>query len=124
MKRTLLLIFFYWISNLAFAQYFQTGQDPASIKWRQINTENFQLIYPDYYEEQAQELAGKLEAVYNYGSYSLKHKPRKISVILHTQTVKSNGLVAWAPQRAEFYTTPHQAIYPQDWLEQLVIHEF
>jgi hypothetical protein len=105
-------------------QYFQTGEDPASIKWRQINTTNFQIIYPDYYETQAQQLSRVLEKVYNYGSYSLKHKPRKISVILHTQTVKSNGLVAWAPRRAEFYTTPHQDIYPQDWLEQLALHEF
>ncbi len=106
------------------AQYFQTGQDPANIKWRQINTTNFQLIYPDYFEEQAQNLALKLEKVYDFGSYSMGYKPTKISVILHTQTVQSNGLVAYAPKRSEFYTTPHQAIYPQDWLEQLAIHEF
>ena len=106
------------------AQYFQTGQDPAMLKWRQINTDNFQLIYPDYYEEQAQHLAQKLEKVYDYASYSLNHKPAKISVILHTQNVKSNGLVAYAPKRSEFFTTPHQAIYPLDWLEQLAVHEF
>ncbi|MDX8339570.1 hypothetical protein SLH46_10275 [Draconibacterium sp. IB214405] len=106
------------------AQYFETGQDPASLKWRQINTTNFQLIYPDYYEDQAQVLAQKLELVYDFGSYTLNHKPKKISVILHTQTVHSNGLVAYAPKRSEFYTTPHQGIYPQDWLEQLALHEF
>ena len=104
-----------YLLNISNAQYFQTGQDPASIKWRQINTENFQLIYPDYYEIQSQKLAYVLEKVYSYGSYSLNHKPKKISIILHTQTVKSNGLVAWAPKRSEFYTTPHQSIYPQDW---------
>src|SRR5690606_4510930 len=48
----------------------------------------------------------------------------KFPVVLHTQTIQSNGLVAWAPRRAEFYTTPHQAIYPQEWLEQLALHEF
>ncbi len=117
----LLLIVCFQVSR---AQYFQTGQDPASIRWRQINTPNFQVIFPGYFEEQAQKLALKLEKVYEYGSYSLDYKPRKISVILHTQTVKSNGLVAWAPRRAEFYTTPHQSIYPQDWLEQLALHEF
>ncbi|MCG6187777.1 TolB-like translocation protein [Maribellus maritimus] len=115
------LLFCFVVSK---AQYFQTGEDPASIKWRQINTTNFQIIYPDYYETQAQKLTWVLEKVYNYGGHSLKHKPKKISVILHTQTVKSNGLVAWAPKRAEFYTTPHQDIYPQDWLEQLALHEF
>ncbi len=112
------------IFSLANAQYFQTGQDPASIKWRQINTNNFQLIYPDYYELPAQKLAYVLEKTYRYGSYTLHYSPRKISVILHTQTVSSNGLVALAPRRSEFYTTPHQDIYPQEWLEQLALHEF
>ena len=124
MKKSILLLLLTVAVKFLFGQYFQTGQDPASIKWRQINTENFQVIYPDYYENQAQELAGKLEKVYEYGSYTLNHHPKKISVILHTQTVVSNGLVAWAPKRAEFYTTPHQSIYPQDWLEQLVLHEY
>ncbi|MCY1722258.1 hypothetical protein OU798_18030 [Prolixibacteraceae bacterium Z1-6] len=123
MKKLLFLVLLF-IGVISNAQYFQTGQDPASLKWRQINTENFQLIYPNYFEDQAQVLAGKLEVVYNYGGYSLGYKPEKISVILHTQTVQSNGLVAYAPKRSEFYTTPHQANYPQDWLEQLAIHEF
>lgn len=124
MKKLFLFFYLICLLNISNAQYFQTGQDPASIKWRQINTENFQLIYPDYYEIQAQKLAFVLEKVYDYGSYSLNHEPEKISVILHTQTVKSNGLVAYAPKRSEFYTTPHQGIYPQDWLEQLALHEF
>ena len=124
MKKFLLFIFLLLFMLFADAQYFQTGQDPASIQWRQINTDNFQLIYPDYYEKQAQILAQKLEEVYKYASYSLKHEPRKISILLHTQTVQSNGLVAYAPKRSEFYTTPNQGIYPLDWLEQLAVHEF
>ncbi len=123
MKKLLIFIFLF-TSIVTNAQYFQTGQDPASLKWRQINTDNFQLIYPDYYENQAQILAQKLENIYEYGGYSLGYKPRKISVILHTQTVKSNGLVAYAPKRSEFYTTPHQRTYPEDWLEHLALHEF
>ena len=122
-KIVVLFIFFYWFGE-AGAQYFQTGQDPASIHWRELNSENFRLIYPDYYERQAQNLANVLEKTYEFGGYSLNHQPDKISVILHTQTVVSNGLVAWAPKRAEFYTTPPQSIYPQDWLEQLALHEF
>src|SRR5690554_1519338 len=120
----LLLIIAVILSVLAVeAQYFSTGQDPSSIRWRQINNRNFRLIYPDYYENQAKVLAGKLDAAYPYTSFTLKHNPGKIPVVLHTQTVQSNGLVAWAPSRAEFYTTPHQGIYPQDWMEQLTLHE-
>jgi len=124
MKKLFALFVFIGILNTVQAQYFQTGEDPASLKWRQINTENFQIIYPDYYENQAQKLAGIMEKVYLYGGVTLHHEPRKISIILHTQTVKSNGLVAWAPKRVEFFTIPHQDIYAQDWLDQLAIHEF
>ena len=57
-----------WLNKLVFfviflspfsgySQYFSTGQEPATIKWRQINTEHFQLIYPDEYEEKAQQVA-------------------------------------------------------------------
>ncbi|HKJ79119.1 MAG TPA: hypothetical protein VKA10_06270 [Prolixibacteraceae bacterium] len=119
----LLIIFLGWIGEVG-AQYFQTGEDPASIKWRQLNSDNFQLIYPDYYEKKAQNLANVLEEVYRFGGHTLDYQPEKISVILHTQTIQSNGLVGWAPKRSEFYTTPHQEIYPQDWLQQLAIHEF
>lgn len=124
MKKLILFFLFVGILNFTDAQYFQTGQDPASIKWRQINTENFQIIYPDYYESQAQNLASIMETVYKKGGETLKYHPKKISIILHTQTVKSNGLVAWAPKRAEFYTVAHQDIYAQNWIEQLAIHEF
>ncbi|MCD6355346.1 MAG: hypothetical protein J7L95_07340 [Prolixibacteraceae bacterium] len=124
MKRLLILLILTTIIYSSQAQYFQTGQDPASIRWQQINTSHFQLIYPDYFETQAQRLAIDMEEVYKFGSYSLNHQPKKISIILHTQTVKSNGLVAWAPKRAEFYSTPHQDIYPQPWLQQLAVHEF
>jgi len=106
------------------AQFFQTGQDPSSIEWKQINTSNFQIIYPEEFEKQAQRLSFVLEKVYESGWKTLDSKPHKISVVLHTRTVNSNGLVAWAPKRIELFTTPNQKIYSQDWLEQLALHEF
>jgi len=106
------------------AQYFQTGQDPSQIRWRQINNSHFQVIYPEEFEKEAQRVSFVLNKVYSYGSKSLDFNPRKASVVLHTRTVQSNGLVAWAPKRIELFTTPHQQIYAQDWLEQLALHEF
>ena len=123
MNKIIPFLFIIIFSNASYAQYFNTGQDPASIKWRQLHTAHFHLIFPDYYESQAQKLAGKLEEVYSYAGYTLKNNPEKISIILHTQTIHSNGLIAWAPKRAELFTIPHQSIYPQDWLEQLALHE-
>lgn len=110
--------------NVATAQYFQSGQDPSHINWKQINTTSFQVIFPEEFEKQAQRLSFVLEKVYGYANQTLKFQPRKVSVILHTHTVNSNGLLAWAPKRMELFTTPNQQIYAQDWLEQLAIHEF
>jgi len=119
----LILVFLLLESNTN-GQFFQTGQDPSHIRWKQINTSNFQIIYPDDFDNEAKRLAYIFSKVYETGSNSIDHYPKKISVLLHTRTTNSNGLVAWAPKRIELFTTPHQQIYPQDWLEQLAIHEY
>jgi hypothetical protein len=106
------------------AQYFTTGQDRAGIKWKQINTFHYQIIYPNTFEKEARRLATILREVYKVGGNSLGHKPEQISILIHNETIKSNGLVAWAPKRMELYTTPPQDGYAQDWLEQLAIHEY
>ncbi len=124
MKKVFFLIILICFSYEVFAQYFTTGSDPGNIKWKQINEENFQVIYPVDFEEQAKRFAVMLEQVYQLGYQTLGTAPKKISVILHSRTVNSNGMVAIAPNRMEIYPTPHQDMYAQDWLEQLAIHEY
>ncbi len=106
-----------------FAQYYSTGVDPASAKWKQINTENFQVIFQEDFDEQAQKVANIMEHYYLQVGKTLNHSPKKISIILHNQTVLSNGYVAWAPKRVELYTTPPQNALPDPWLEHLCVHE-
>src|ERR1035437_9985578 len=124
MKQYLLIFLLAFLPYMLAAQYYSVGEDPSGIHWQQINTTNFQIIYPADFETKAQRLASILEKVYLFDGKSLQHQPRKISVILHTSTVRSNGFAAWAPARVELFTTPDQEIYAQDWLEQLAIHEF
>lgn len=125
MKYIFTLIFLlFLLTNSTNAQFYQTGQDPSRIKWSQINTQNFQVIYPQEFEKEAQRLTFVLSKVYEYSAQSMNHVPRKISVVLHTRTANSNGLVAWAPKRMELFTTPNQQMYSQDWLNQLALHEF
>lgn len=124
MKSYILLLGFIFLPLCLKAQYFDDGQDPAYLKWSQIQTENFEIIFPDFLAKDAKRLAVILEKVYVYGSVTLNVKPKKISVILHPQTAVSNAFVILAPRRTEFNTIPPQDIYPQDWLEQLAIHEF
>lgn len=116
----LMLILPHW----AAAQFFMWGQAPASIRWKEIQTENFQVIFPEGFEERAAYVADVLEFAYAYGTQTLDHAPRKVSVIIHNQTVVPNGFVSWAPRRMEMFATPPQDIGPHDWLELLAIHEF
>ena len=118
-----ILIVFATVSNVA-AQYYSSGEDPGTIRWKEIDCPDFQIIFPEDYVDKAQQLAYVLEKVYEYGYKTLDHPPRKISVIIHSRTVTSNGMVAWAPKRMELFVTPAQDIYAQDWLKQLAVHEF
>lgn len=110
-------------SLVVFSQIFNDDQYPPSVKWRQIQTENFQLIYPSAFENEAQQLADKLTKLRELVSADLGKEPRKISIILHNQTVESNGNVQLAPRRSEFFTTPPQQGDFQNWLDNLAIHE-
>ncbi|HEX2936165.1 MAG TPA: hypothetical protein VHO72_12505 [Bacteroidales bacterium] len=123
MKQFLSLFLLLLLTHSAKGQFYESGQDPASIKWMQIRTPNFQIIYPSTFDSAANRLANSLEYLYSHVAKTLNHKPKKISVVLHTQSVISNGFVTWAPKRMELYTTPPQDSYGQEWMDQLAIHE-
>jgi hypothetical protein len=120
----LLLPFFIFSINLSFSQYYSSGQDPASIRWMQINTDHYQIIFPKGFEEQSQYLANVMDRVYRLDTKSLKSKPRKISILLHNQNIIPNGTTVWAPRRVEMYTVSPQNTYAENWLKQLAIHEY
>jgi hypothetical protein len=115
---------FFLGSIVALGQYYSMGQDPSSIRWKQIQTLNFQVIFPENYTEQGAYVADVLEYAYRVAGNSLGHNPRKVSVIIHNQTVVSNGFVSWAPRRVEMFNTPPQDNDSHGWLESLALHEF
>jgi len=106
------------------AQFFTTGQDPASLRWQQIQADHFQVIFPEGFDDKAQYVTNILEHAYGIAGKSLDHQPRKISVIIHNQSVISNGFVAPAPHRMELFSVPPQDNLDSPWLERLAIHEF
>ncbi|MFW5891811.1 MAG: hypothetical protein ACOCUQ_00260 [Bacteroidota bacterium] len=105
-------------------QFYNAGQDPFSIRWEQIQTENFQVIFPEEYAGQAKYITNLLEYAYAHAGESMKHNPRKVSVIIHNQTAISNGFVSWAPARIELYTQPPADNDTHLWMDRLVVHEF
>ena len=50
-------MFFLLFSHSLYAQYSVSANDDNAIKWRQIRTKSFRLVYPDFYEDDAQKLA-------------------------------------------------------------------
>ena len=119
--------FFYLLlmrSIWVFSQFYSTGQAPDSVKWEQINTDKFQIIYPVGFYDEANRVANILDYMYEYIAADYSKPAIKVSIILHNRSVISNGYVSWAPKRSEWITTPPQDNYAHDWLEQLALHEF
>lgn len=120
---TIALFILYLNSSYVYAQIFDDGQNPPNIKWMQINTENFQIIYPSTLTNEALRMSNTLQHLIPAVGKSLNKTPRKISVILQNQSILSNAFVQLGPRRSEFFTTPPQAPEFQDWLNSLALHE-
>ena len=106
-----------------FAQFFETGQSPASLRWRQINSTNFRVIYPETFDGQIYRLTRILEESWETTGHTLDHQPRRIPVIIHNHHARSNGMVVWAPRRMELYPIHPRTGRGGDWLTQLALHE-
>ncbi len=111
-------------TNTVEAQFYLTGEGPARAKWNQIITPNYKVVYPQHIDSLARRYAGLLESERGRVMAGVLANPKPVPVVLHPYTTVSNGMVVWAPKRAEFYTRPPaDADYYQNWERQLVIHE-
>ncbi len=123
-----LLFLLCMLGQLAQAQESVTQETNATyIKWYQVNTPNFRILYPRGYEGQAQRVANTLETIRSPEGRTMGVVPKKISVILQNQSSASNGFVTLAPRRSEFYTMPAQNynfVGNNDWLNLLSSHEY
>ena len=81
------------------AQFVNFGQDRASLRWKQIKTDRFQIIYPDFFEKNAQKAANLFTRLYDHAN-TLQFTPRKISVNLHADGGNSNGNEELAPRKS------------------------
>jgi hypothetical protein len=104
-------------------QYYQTGQDPASLRWLQVKTDKFRIIYPEKYGKAGIDYARSLLQAESDLSGMFPSKKFRIPVVIHNFSTVSNGYVAWAPRRIEIYPTPEQNAIPGDQFRLLSIHE-
>ncbi len=108
------------------ASAINANQNPCGIKWRVIKTPHFKVIYPSEIEKDAQRVAATLEHAYPHVTKTLKFKPKRLSVLLYTQSAESNGMAAYMPRRSQWWNTPPQESFAgsNDWYTELAIHEF
>lgn len=113
----------------AAAQLYLSGNEPAGVRWYQLDTPDYRVIYPSGLDSLAREYATMLERVKmpvgaTAGYYPNQSYRRRLPVILHPWTANANGMVTWTPSRMELFTTPDfSAPLPSPWIQHLVTHE-
>ena len=113
-----------FFSQAASAQRF--GGNPPSLRWRQINTDTVRVIFPKQLISEAQRVATMSHLLYRRTGSTMGADFKKINIVLHKNTVVSNGYVGLAPWRSEYYLTPLQnslQLGSLPWVDNLVIHE-
>ncbi|MFN8342664.1 MAG: hypothetical protein U0V64_13415 [Cyclobacteriaceae bacterium] len=97
------------------------------MKWRQVQSPHFKILFPQGYESQAQRMARTLETIRLPEARTAGTAPRRMTVLLQSQSALSNGFVTLAPRRAEFFGMPSQDynfMGTNDWLNMLATHEY
>ncbi len=126
-KSLLLAAAFFCLNQTQAQESTVNENNPPSIKWYQLNTTHFRILYPLGYEQQAQRMANTLEYIHGPESKTMGASPRKISLILQNQSSISNGFVSITPRRSEFFAMPSQNYNftgNNDWLNLLATHEY
>ncbi|MEP6683154.1 MAG: hypothetical protein ABJA35_07835 [Parafilimonas sp.] len=117
-----LLIFSFYYSN---AQEF--GGEPASVKWKQVNTDTVRIIFPQGWDSVAKRIATITSKEQQQYANTIGNKLHKISIVLHNQTTFSNGFVGLGPWHSEFFLTPEQNAFElgsMSWTDLLSVHEY
>lgn len=111
------------------AQFSLTGSDPAALRWRQMETENFKLIFPKGNDSLARVYGAELEQarlrIAGSSGYLIGQSYKaKMPVVLHSRYVLPNASVTWAPKRMDIFTVndPY-APTAMPWVRHLAIHE-
>jgi hypothetical protein len=101
--------------------------NPASLRWYQLKSPTFNILYPEGAEASAQYTAQSLENLHKPLSATLGGKTERLSIILQNQSSISNGFVSMMPRRAELFLMPSQNynfLGSNEWMKMLTIHEY
>lgn len=111
------------------AQFSVTGTDPGALRWRQMETENFRLVFPVGNDSLARVYGAELEnarikVARSSGFLVGQSYKTKMPVVLHSRYVLPNASVVWAPKRMDIFTVndPYSPT-AMPWVRNLALHE-
>ena len=102
------------------------GGNPASIKWKQVNTDKARVIFPAGLDSQANRIANIMKLLGDTTAKTIGGRQKKWNIILQNQVTVSNAYVRLAPLMSELYMTPGQNNFSNGslrWDDNLIIHE-
>ncbi len=102
------------------------GGNPASIKWKQVNTSKARVIFPAGLDSQAKRVAVIMKLLGDSTATTIGGRQKKWNIILQSQLTISNAYVRLAPLMSEMYMTPAQDNFSNGslrWDDNLIIHE-
>ncbi len=123
MKRAGFAILFACIFSQSYSQFYISGQEPMSTKWKEIKNDSLHIIFPANAESTAKKYSLHQNYAWQTVTTDFNQNPFRLPVILHNKSILSNGFVTWAPKRIELVTTPAMDSDPEPWLRTLAIHE-
>ncbi|PKD42709.1 PD40 domain-containing protein [Rhodohalobacter barkolensis] len=124
---SLFLLFLGLLIQDVSAQIYSTQYRLPGLDWQEIQSEQFRVIYPAQYREEAIRSLSILEAEYGDIQNLFGGELKKFPFILNPQNDRSNGFVTPINFRSEVELSPirGKALSPQsgDWLESVLPHE-
>tara|TARA_B100001123_G_scaffold304723_1_gene340307 strand:+ start:2784 stop:5669 length:2886 start_codon:yes stop_codon:yes gene_type:complete len=102
-----------------------SAQDPPGIRWKQIETNNYLLIFPKEISEDAKRAANTLEGMYSHTGQEMGGKHRKIPIVMRNRSAIPNAYVTQRPWHSEWNHIPLvlKEMGTVEWYQLLAIHE-
>ena len=131
MKRMItLLVAAVLLGTQAYAQFSTLGSEKGDVKWNQVKTRNYRVVYPVGFDSLGVKYARELEYYRPLVGASAGYLPNQryddyMPIVLHPWSAVSNGAVVWGPRRMDIYTHPdaYGVLPPFPWEKLLAIHE-
>jgi hypothetical protein len=119
------LLAFLFLPALIRSQLIDTYQNPPGIRWKQIDTPHFEIVFPQELAEEGRRAANTLEYLYTPLNKTLDGRRKRFPVFLTNRGAIANGYVTLAPRKSVWFHQPGQGTFTGsgEWYNLLAAHE-